>query len=390
MAGEFLPTLAQVGHVAVRAGHPAIGVDPGEVNLVVRVLHLHHLNAADGMHPVSMRHILRIVLFNGIYGGAALPGEGQIGAFRFVRALLREVIFHVALRADQRAHLLMAGLVNIFAHGGKGLAQRRAGDAQVHRIRVVTVGAADGMAHLLADLGERRPIKLGHAHLPHQAGHVAALAGHAGAGLGLATARDVNTRGGAHVFKRMHVPALIPVFDGEGIALKERAQPRVILQMIEMAGSPVARARPVFRGAQPRLIFAGKAHPPLRVVAFELVHVGGRGQFGRFPAALQHGRDQQAENESGHHGQREDDPTAPGRGGLWRLFGCFGCRHGFSSRVNAGSSGSRRGTGALGVADRLRVSPCGTVSWQVTQGRSLRVSRNVWRSCASWQRAQFS
>ena len=73
---------------------------------------------------------------------AFVPGEGQ------VVALVLEVILDVALGANQRAHLLVRGLVDVAALPGERLAQGRPRHAELHRVRLVTIETADRMRDL--------------------------------------------------------------------------------------------------------------------------------------------------------------------------------------------------------------------------------------------------
>ena len=82
--------------------------------------------------------------------GAFFPGEGQ------VLAVALEVVFHVAVGADDGAHFLAGEGRPVLALGFERLLQRGVGDDQAHGPGFVAVGAADGVVdvggHLIEDI----------------------------------------------------------------------------------------------------------------------------------------------------------------------------------------------------------------------------------------------
>ena len=119
MVGKLHAAFRAVGHVAVGASNVAVSVDARAIDLVVRMPDLHHAGLADGVRPIGELGLVEI-LFHLLGRGPLVPGEGQIVP------LLLEIVFHVALGANQRPHLLVRNLVDVLALPGEGLAERAA------------------------------------------------------------------------------------------------------------------------------------------------------------------------------------------------------------------------------------------------------------------------
>src|SRR5690625_5139545 len=133
--------------MAVGTCHAALRMDARRVKLVIRVLRLDHRGAAEGMCPVDMAALVERRL-DRLHVQPLIPRERQ------VEGLGLEIVLDVALRADERPHLLMAHALDVDTSPVEGLEERRPRDAQVHRRRVVAVLATDGVDDLRSE--ERR------------------------------------------------------------------------------------------------------------------------------------------------------------------------------------------------------------------------------------------
>jgi len=236
--------------------------------LVVRVLGLHHAGAGELVGEVAPADL--VVVRQRVIGGQPLvPGERQ------GLALSREVVLDVALGAHEGAHLLRGG------HGGDvvvldalpglvlldPLDERRPGDPQRHRLRIVAVQAADRMFDQL------RGVRVGH--LVHRV--------EAGLGVPVAQLVHQDDRRGVAVEARARllelgaghpqrvalvgehplVTARLAVVDRERVPLPHRDQPRVCL---DLAGRGEL-ARVVLRGrARDDLVLRHLGGPPERLV----------------------------------------------------------------------------------------------------------------------------
>ena len=116
VVGEFHTTLALVRHVAVGTAHAALGMDALLGNLIARVLSLQDRRLRQRVDIVVETNL--VVPFLSILAGKAVVlREVQ------VVGLLVEVILGVALCADQRAHLLVAGFLHVLAGAGPCLVE---------------------------------------------------------------------------------------------------------------------------------------------------------------------------------------------------------------------------------------------------------------------------
>ena len=140
---------------------------------------------------------------------------GLAWVFRIVG--LDEVVLRVALGANERTHLLMAGFAHILPYLCPGLVEGRAGRTQIHRSSIVAVGAANGVYLFRTKLTPFLCIevcwvedRLRVAKLAQHTWHVGTLASPAGGGLHVAIAINAGIPGAqdlAHVLKCMLVAA---------------------------------------------------------------------------------------------------------------------------------------------------------------------------------------
>jgi len=151
-----------------------------------------------------------------------------------------EVVLDVALAADEGAHLLPGGhRVRVVVRDPlRGLErpdpleEGGAGDAQLHRLRVVTVDAGDRMLEVLPGLAVRHLVE------PLEAGEDVAVAEplvddvergvavRAGAGL----VDDLLPLGERLVLEHVGVPALLAEIDREGVAVPHRHEAWILLE----------------------------------------------------------------------------------------------------------------------------------------------------------------
>ena len=158
----------------------------------------------EGVDVIGIAHLV-VVLLGVLQGEAILPREGQVLVLLRRLGIVGEIVFHMALRAYQGTHLVMRGLVHVFAHARERLAEGGPGDMQVHGLAVVAVRATDRIHHVGAPLGPVGLVELRGTHFFHQAGHIRALAGPAGPGL-VGAVNDGGGEAGAEDFAM--------VFDG--------------------------------------------------------------------------------------------------------------------------------------------------------------------------------
>ena len=228
VVGIFDATLCDIGHVAVGTRHAALIVDSHLRDLISRMLRLEDGRATEGMDIVVEAYLV-VVFFYGLHGHAAVLREHEV-----VGALL-EIVFRMALCADQRAHLLMGSLFHVHATTLPGLIECRARRTQVHGLRVVAVGASHRIHYLIAPIRPFGLIEGGRPHLGHQPWHIRSLTGPACAGLRLLAgchARCASTENLTHVLKRMPVPTGRVVVPREGIPSPQHGHFRPLSQHV--------------------------------------------------------------------------------------------------------------------------------------------------------------
>ena len=168
--------------MAVGAGDAALAMDALQRSLVSGVLRLEDRGLGKSMGVIGITHFI-IVLLGIFQGETVFPREGQILVLFRRLGIILEIVLHMALGANQRAHLVVRGLVHVLAHAGKGFAKCRAGDVQVHGLGIMAVAAADGVHDIGAPLGPVGLVEFSRADFLHQTRHIRAFAGPAGAGL---------------------------------------------------------------------------------------------------------------------------------------------------------------------------------------------------------------
>ena len=119
-------------------------MDPRTEQLVVRMLGFQHRGPAQGMNKIHMADGV-VVCLHRIWRESFVPWEGQI-----LLRLPLEVVLDMALCAHERTHFLVRRLPDILSLPLERLGKRRAGDPEIHGLRVVTVLAADVVNDLRA------------------------------------------------------------------------------------------------------------------------------------------------------------------------------------------------------------------------------------------------
>ena len=207
-------TFAHVGHVAVCARYAALTVDTHTPQLVVGVLSLEDGSARDLVRVVGVVHLV-VVSLDLLDREALVVGEGE------VLAIALEVILGVALSADERAHVLVGLLGDVFATTLEGFVEGGACGLELHGAGIVTVGAADGVHDLGSPLAPGSLVELSDTLLLHDAGHVGALTCPAGTRLDILVAvhtRGAGTKDLVHVFDSVLVSTRRVVLHREGVA----------------------------------------------------------------------------------------------------------------------------------------------------------------------------
>jgi hypothetical protein len=276
VVADFDCSLADVRHVAVGTGHAASGVNALRPHLELGMLSLEDRRAADRVRPVAEADLVEIG-FDLLGLEPVVPRIGDELPFAV------KVVLDVALAADERPHFLPAGLavgvvvgslgslppaldagqvrhrVVRAGEGGDAVQKRRPRDAEGQRVGVVTVEARNRMFDKLPRLFE------GHRTDDFKPPHdrflpVCFVRGHARLQPLLAIGRQhrrmavqtgprlldlVNPLGGVLVGQHVGVAAGLAIVDAEGIAGKQRPQPRVFVQPLERLAVAAAIAGPL-------------------------------------------------------------------------------------------------------------------------------------------------
>ena len=268
--GVLDATFRLVRHVAVGASYAALRVDALLSNLILRVLRLENRCTAEGMDIVVVVRLV-IVGLGVLHRHALVPREGEVLAFTL------EVILHVALGTDERAHLLRGGLGDVLALALESLDQRRTGDLQIHRLRVVTVAAANRVHDLGAHRAPRRFVEVGNAHLVHHTGYVRTFTCPARSRLNVALAvytGVTRTEDGAHVFDGMLMATGRIVFAREGVARPEDNHLWPGSQHVDGVATVELGREGGVRRLRPSLVFTREVEAPDLVARLELGDVG--------------------------------------------------------------------------------------------------------------------
>ena len=268
--GVLDATFRLVRHVAVGASYAALRVDALLSNLILRVLRLEDGCAAEGVDVVIVVRFVVIGL-GVLHRHALVPREGEVLAFTL------EVILHVALGADERAHLLRGGLGDVLALALESLDQRRTGDLQIHRLRVVTVAAANRVHDLGAQLAPRRLVEVGYTHLVHHTGNIGTFTCPTRSRLNVALAvytGVTRTEDGAHVFDGMLMATGRIVFAREGVARPEDNHLWPGSQHVDGVATVELGREGGVRRLRPSLVFTREVEAPDLVARLELGDVG--------------------------------------------------------------------------------------------------------------------
>src|SRR6202142_323909 len=242
MIAHLHGALPQERHVAIGAGHAGARVHALAVSLELGVLRLEHRGAGLAVSPVAETELV-VVTLDLLDLQALRPGVSHN------LMLAGEVMLDVALRADICAHLLAGchgvGIVVLFT---LALLERLdtnqksgARHPQLHRGRVVTLQAADGMIHQLARLRKRHGgdgLETLHDVTPAR---LAVCRQNRAVALQAATGLRPLSRTARVVLidERPGVPAGLVVFERESESGENALQPRVALQVGERDASAV-------------------------------------------------------------------------------------------------------------------------------------------------------
>ena len=270
VVGVLDATFSLVRHVAVGASYAALRVDALLSNLILRVLRLENRCTAEGMDIVIVVRFV-VISLGVLHRHALVPREGEVLAFTL------EVILHVALCTDERAHLLRGSLGNVLALALESLDQRGSGDLQIHRLRVVTVAAADRVHDLGPHRAPRCFVEVGNAHLVHHAGYIGAFTCPARSRLNVALAvytGVTRTEDGAHVFDGMLMAAGRIVSAGEGVASPKDDHLWPLCQYIDSLAAIELRREGGVLCLCPSLVFTRIVEAPDLIARLKLGDVG--------------------------------------------------------------------------------------------------------------------
>ena len=179
----------------------------------------------------------------------------------------------MALPADVAAHLLAGGFFHVDAAFFHGLDEGRVDDAQVHRLRIMTVCADDGVLQLGKKLQQGNLCVIP-ALLLENVGQLGRLAGHAGAGRVL-----VYTLRIPDVLEGIHVPPVLRVIHTEGHPFEVDEDLGFLDGLLNLLAAAVTRGRcGHLLVPQVALVLQGVILPPNGGVVFPF---GDRGDLHR-------------------------------------------------------------------------------------------------------------
>ena len=159
----------------------------------------------------------------------------------------------------------------------ESLDQRRTGDLQIHRLRVVAVAAANRVHDLGTHRAPRCFVEVGNAHLVHHTGHVRAFTCPACGRLDVAFAVYTGvtcTEDGAHVLDGMLMAAGRIVLAREGVARPKDDHLRPGSQHVDGVATVELGREGGVRRLCPSLVFAREVEAPDLVARLELGDVG--------------------------------------------------------------------------------------------------------------------
>ena len=239
--------------MAVCAGDSSLSVDPVLCQLVVRVLSLEDVRLAQRMDVVVVV-LLVVVSLHILKGHPLVPGEGE------VVTVLLEVVLDVTLSTDEGAHLLVRSLGDVDPATLHSLYECRAADVQLHRLRIVAVGAADGIDYLASPVGPAFLIKLLQPHLLHHPRHIRSLTGPACGRLEILPVRKswgTCPQGIGDVLDSVHMPSRGGVVAAEGVACPQDDHLRSLCQHIHRLAPIVSALKGRVYGLPPGVVLSG-------------------------------------------------------------------------------------------------------------------------------------
>ena len=247
-------------------------------------------------------------------------------------------------------------------------------DPQLHRVRLVAIGAADRMRDLFAEIVELAGVELGGPGRGHQPWHVGALARPAGG-----RSLRIDALGLGDVLDRVDVTASLAIVLGERVAGEKDHAGRRRFEIVPLRGAAVLGARGGLGHFSIGFVLAGIVFAPLPGVGFPLADRPQRQPLAGLFAALQDRSRQHSQHKRGGQGRNHQGPTPPCRQRRttllcvhWWFPFCCGrtLRPPMVGRCIGSESAGSCGRKTSGVAERLRTVPCGTSRWQSQQRRS--------------------
>ena len=213
MVAVFYTAFPLVRHVAIGTGNTTLSVDTHHRQFVIRMLRLQDRRFAQFMRIIGKAFCI-VISFHIFHCETFIPGESQI----FTIAL--EIIFHVALCTNQRAHFLLGRLGDIASLALESFDQSRTADLQVHCSRFVAIGTTDRIHDLVTHSSPFRLIEIIHTYGLHHAGNVRTLTSPASCRLRafVGCHRGTDTQCMTHIVDSMHVSAGRRIVLGEGIS----------------------------------------------------------------------------------------------------------------------------------------------------------------------------
>ncbi len=215
------------------------------------MLDLDHRRVGLGVGPV-LEAYFRVIGIDVVDVQAVFPRERQH------LVVTGKIVFDVALGADVGAHLLPRGRLQIDAAHRHGILERRTGDAQGHRIGIVTVGAGAGDVEIVAQVIVRRVVEFFPPHFLDQGRRVGRVA----VGAGSRLVDYLGSQGFFLVLQGVIMAALLVEVLAEGIAGPDAHHGRIAFQLAVGHGAAIGRADRRVLGLHEGVVVAGKVLAP--------------------------------------------------------------------------------------------------------------------------------